>query len=52
VLVSGNGGIVTVLVASAPNMRIAVLNPSLGVTKYLAVKERNIVHNTVNKKES
>ena len=50
-LVTGNGGIVTVLVASSPNMRIAVLDPSFGVMKYLGVRERNIVH-TVNRKES
>jgi len=51
VLVTENGGIVTVLIATAHNIHIAVFSPSFGIMKtYFGDEERNIIH-TVNKKE-
>jgi hypothetical protein len=52
VLVTEYGGIAAVLVASAPIMGIAVVNPSFGVMKkYFGVEERNIVH-SVNRRKA
>ena len=50
ILVAENEGIVTVLIATAPNIRIKVFNPSFGAMKtYFGEEEMNIVF-VVNKK--